>query len=108
MHDANVRLFILLIISIYIYIAEIFKEIKSLDSPQWWMESQEKNAIIAKFKASQDIWINYRDTFFQSAVPHAQGTHNLGNAIKACTLNMSAWRIEKINLINPDDYRLNL
>ncbi|ORM95110.1 hypothetical protein HA50_17860 [Pantoea cypripedii] len=67
-----------------------------------------KNVIIAKFKASQDIWINYRDTFFQSAVPHAQGTHNLGNAIKACTLNMSTWRIEEINLINPDDYRLNL
>ncbi|MBP2195264.1 hypothetical protein JOJ88_000700 [Pantoea cypripedii] len=42
MHDANVGLFILLIISIYIYIAEKFKEIKSLLPPNGRWEVRKK------------------------------------------------------------------
>ncbi|WP_254711365.1 lysozyme inhibitor LprI family protein [Pantoea cypripedii] len=79
------------------------KEIKSLDYTQWWMGNKEqKRVMITKFKSSQNIWINYRETFCQSATTSAQSTHNLGNAITACTLNMNARRIEEISLINPD------
>lgn len=78
------------------------KELESFDYTQWWMGSEEqKRQMITKFKSSQKIWINYRDIFCQSAITSAQSTHNLGNAITGCELNMNARRIEEISLMDP-------
>lgn len=78
------------------------KELESFDYTQWWMGSeQQKSQMIVKFKSSQKIWINYRTIFCQSAITSAKNTHNLGNAITGCELNMNARRIEEISLMTP-------
>lgn len=77
------------------------KILKSFEYNQWWMGSEEqKQQMITKFISSQKIWINYRDIFCQTAVTGAQNTHDSGNAITSCTLNMNERRIDEIHLIN--------
>lgn len=77
------------------------KNIESFDSSLWWMGNEkQKQQMIIKFKSSQKIWINYRDTFCQAAVTSAQNTHDSGNATTSCILNMNKRRIDEINLVN--------
>lgn len=77
-------------------------EINSFNISKWKNGTEDqKNDMVKFFTDNQKRWLSYRNQYCQIVSTGAQDTHEYGEILLACFLNMNNARIKEINMIHP-------